>query len=232
MKSSESGTQPRSHPVPWSFLAFVDSFFNWRRLQPYPFLAQTLIITWRAPVSQRRADQWKFCSIAKSYAATVGVFSRFPAASDCSPPKSITACEVRIQTLVGRRSLGAALTNGNFVRSQRAMQRLLGSLAVSRLQGTAALQVSNGHRSLDQKLCSESFFHSSIFASFLPLPLPRRLMLPLSGVGRFKDALNRCIQRGVILCIGLLDRQPFHQSSRKARHDAVIPPKAFVTFFQ
>ena len=33
-----------------------------------------------------------------------------------------------------------------------------------------------------------------------------------SGVGRFKDALNRCVQHGVILRIRLLDRQPFHQS--------------------
>src|SRR5882724_5460302 len=52
-----------------------------------------------------------------------------------------------------------------------------------------------------------------------------------SSVGRLEDALNRCIQQGVVLRIGLLGRQPLHQRSREARHDAVIPPQAPVAFF-
>src|SRR5262249_54609397 len=58
------------------------------------------------------------------------------------------------------------------------------------------------------------------------------ILVSYSGDGRFKDALNRCVQRGVIVGIGLLDRQPFHQSPREARHNAVIPTKALVAFFQ
>jgi hypothetical protein len=77
MKSSESGTQPKSHPVPWSFLAFADSFFNWRPLHPYPFLAQTLIITWRAPVSRRRAGQWKLCSIGSIAGTSIPILPRW-----------------------------------------------------------------------------------------------------------------------------------------------------------
>jgi hypothetical protein len=40
LKFSESDTQPKSYPVPWSFLAFADSFFNWRPLEPYPFISR------------------------------------------------------------------------------------------------------------------------------------------------------------------------------------------------
>src|SRR5947209_7212745 len=52
-----------------------------------------------------------------------------------------------------------------------------------------------------------------------------------SSVGRLEDALNRCIQQGVVLRIGLLGRQPLHQRSREARHDAVLPPQALIAFF-
>ena len=63
-------------------------------------------------------------------------------------------------------------------------------------------------------------------------PVIRFLIRANSGLGRFKDALNRYIQHGIILRIGLLDRQPFHQRPREARHDAVIPTEAGIAFFQ
>src|SRR5262245_17854804 len=60
------------------------------------------------------------------------------------------------------------------------------------------------------------------------------LTIPLSmaclGVGRLKDTLNRSIQHGVELIVGLLGRQPFEQRPRKARHDAVIPAQTVVGF--
>ena len=55
--------------------------------------------------------------------------------------------------------------------------------------------------------------------------------LPRSGVGRFEDAPNGCIQQGVVLRIGLLGRQPFDQRPREARDHTVIPPQALVAFF-
>src|SRR6266581_2601463 len=51
------------------------------------------------------------------------------------------------------------------------------------------------------------------------------------GVRRLEDTLNGSIQQGVELSIGLLSRQPFYQRPRKARHDAVIPAQAVVSFF-
>ena len=51
------------------------------------------------------------------------------------------------------------------------------------------------------------------------------------GSGRLKDALNRPIEQGVILGIGLLGRQPLYERPRKARYDAVIPAQAVVAFF-
>jgi hypothetical protein len=42
---------------------------------------------------------------------TVGVFSGFPAARDCSPPKSITACEALIQTPDGLRAVRLIVFN-------------------------------------------------------------------------------------------------------------------------
>ena len=53
-----------------------------------------------------------------------------------------------------------------------------------------------------------------------------------SSVGCFINALNRCIEHGAILRIGLLERQPFHQGAREARHDTVIPAEAIIPFFQ
>src|SRR5437868_6408493 len=58
-----------------------------------------------------------------------------------------------------------------------------------------------------------------------------RIRFRPSSVGRLEDALNRCIQQGVVFGIGLLGRQPLDQRPRKARHDAVIPPQAPVAFF-
>src|SRR5215510_13155319 len=57
------------------------------------------------------------------------------------------------------------------------------------------------------------------------------LIMACLGLGRFKDTLNRCIQHGVELGIGLLGRKPFYQRPRKARHDAVIPAEPLVGFF-
>src|SRR5438270_3383843 len=52
-----------------------------------------------------------------------------------------------------------------------------------------------------------------------------------SSVGRLEDALNRCIQQGVVFGIGLLGRQPLDQRPRIARHDLLIPPQAPVAFY-
>src|SRR4029077_12863455 len=49
--------------------------------------------------------------------------------------------------------------------------------------------------------------------------------------GRLIDTLNGLIQHGVELSIGLLRREPFCKSPRKAGDNAVIPAQAVVGFF-
>src|SRR5262244_2525478 len=48
--------------------------------------------------------------------------------------------------------------------------------------------------------------------------------------GGLEDALDRRIQQGVVLSVGLLGRQPFDQRARKTRDDSVIPSQAPVAF--
>jgi len=54
--------------------------------------------------------------------------------------------------------------------------------------------------------------------------------MPL-GIGRRVDALNRLVQRGVKLSVGLLSRKDFGKSPRKARDNAMIPAQAIIGFF-
>ena len=86
-----------------------------------------------------------------------------------------------------------------------------------------------------------TFVHIQVRSSWLPSLRPFCVMRDrLSdcsavnvclGSGRLKDALNRFIEQGVILGIGLLGRQPLYERPRKARYDAVIPAQAVVAFF-
>src|SRR4029077_7214944 len=57
------------------------------------------------------------------------------------------------------------------------------------------------------------------------------LVIAYLDSGRLKDTLNGLIQHGVELSIGLLGREPFCKSPRKAGDDAVIPAQAVVGFF-
>src|SRR5215475_14912369 len=71
-----------------------------------------------------------------------------------------------------------------------------------------------------------------------PLPLSGSLFANTMSIadnsrsrnGGLEDALDRRIQQGVVLSVGLLDRQPFDQRPRKARHDAMISSQAPVAF--